>query len=899
MMTRRSLNTFMNAFTGADWTAYPFATQNRQDFDNLLRVYLDAVFFPLIEELDFAQEGHRVEFEVLDDPSTPLVYKGVVFNEMKGAMSNPLQTLAQTLDTYLFPTTTYRYNSGGDPQAIPDLTYEQLKAFHARHYHPSNAIFMTYGDMPATEHQARMEEYALQQFSHPPLFSLEKGGLREDVRVPDEQRYTQPVSAEGHYALDADEDTADKTHIVLGWLLGKSFEPREAMEARLLAGVLLDNSASPLRHALETSPLGSAPSQLCGLDDSSREATFVCGLEGSNPEHAQAVEDLVLNVLRDIAENGVPREQVEAVLHQIELAQREITGGQFPYGLQLMVKALTPALHGGDPVGVLAIDPVLEALRRDIEDPAFIQDRVRRWLLDNPHRVRLTLTPDPTLSARRAEAEGQRLAQIKARLDDEAKARIVARAVELQARQLAEPNAEILPKVGLADVPVELKIASGEALDLGIPISWYGQGTNGMVYEQVIAALPQLPEDLLDTLPLYTACLTEVGCGGRDYLETQAWQAAVTGGVSARYSVRGEVQDVQRVRGLFVLAGKALVRNHAALAELLQQTYERPRFDELPRLRELVAQLRAHEETVVTDQGHALAMSAASAGLSPSAALSHRWSGLLGIKHLKTLDDALDDEVQLVALAQRFSRIHQLLLKAPRQYLAVGENAHREAILQAMQARWDGSAIPDGGVASFSPVPAAFTAREAWATSTQVNFCAKAYATVAANHPDAAALTVLGDFLRNGFLHRAIREQGGAYGAGAGYSSDTGAFRFYSYRDPRLAETLEAFDQSVRWLLDNDHPPQAFEEAILGVISRIDRPESPAGEAISAFFETLHGRTPEQRRQFRERVLRITLEDLKRVGAAYLVPERASIAVVSDARTLNESSGLSLELRHL
>jgi Zn-dependent M16 (insulinase) family peptidase len=292
-------------------------------------------------------------------------------------------------------------------------------------------------------------------------------------------------------------------------------------------------------------------------------------------------------------------------------------------------------------------------------------------------------------------------------------------------------------------------------------------------------------------------------------------------------------------------------------------------------------------------------MSAASAGSSPSGALSHRWSGLLGIKRLKALDQALEGEAALAELAERFSRLHRLLLKAPRQHLVVGEDAHREAILASLRA--NGST--NGGVRGFSPAPVASTVREAWATNTQVSFCAKAYPTIAANHPDAAALTVLGDFLRNGFLHGAIREQGGAYGAGAGYSSDTGAFRFFSYRDPRLIETLADFDRAVSWLLDEKHAPRMLEEAILGVISRIDRPDSPAGEAISAFYETLNGRTPEQRRRFRERVLRVTLDDLDRVAAAYLVPERASIAVVSDARTLDgtlkQYPALGLTLYHL
>ena len=306
LMLRRSLNTFMNAMTASDWTAYPFASCNRKDYFNLLDVYLDAAFFPKLDELDFAQEGHRLEFAEAGNADSELVYKGVVYNEMKGAMSSPVAQLWQKLAEDLYPTTTYHYNSGGDPAHIPDLSYEQLKAFHARHYHPSNAVFFTYGDIPAAEHQQVFEARALSRFQP----------LDVDFRVPPEQRYDTPRQVHAHYPAE-DGETARRTHIVLGWLLGEITDLDKVLEANLLARVLLDNSSSPLLHALETTALGTAPSPLCGLDDSSREMAFAAGVEGSEPEHAEAVEALVFEVLEQVARDGVPQEQVEAVLHEI------------------------------------------------------------------------------------------------------------------------------------------------------------------------------------------------------------------------------------------------------------------------------------------------------------------------------------------------------------------------------------------------------------------------------------------------------------------------------------------------------------------------------------------------------------------------------------------------------
>ncbi len=869
MMTRRSLNTFMNAFTSSDWTAYPFASQNRKDFNNLLQVYLDAAFFPRLDELDFAQEGHRVEFADPDDPDSPLVYKGVVFNEMKGAMSSPVRALWDALCERLFPTTTYHWNSGGDPEAIPELTYAQLVAFHRHHYHPSNAIFMTYGDIPPEELQAEFEARALGRFAQ----------SGRQFAVGDEHRLATPLADEASYALAEEEARGDRTHVVLGWLLDRNTDPEMVLTAHLLSGVLLDNSASPLRHALETTDLGSAPSPLCGLEDGTREMVFACGVEGSRPERADAVEALVLDTLRRVAEEGVDQELIESMLHQLELSQREIGGDHFPYGLQLILNALTPAVHGAAPAAALNIDPVLEALREKIGDPGFIPGLVRRWLLDNPHRVRLVFKPDTGLEARRGTAEAARLATLRAALSDEQKRLIVERARQLEARQQQADDPAVLPRVTLDDVPPELKIAEGtQAPVAGLQADWYAQGTNGLVYQQVVLPLPDLDEQGIDCLALLASVMTELGSGGRDYRATQKLQAAVTGGLHASVSVRGRIESGERVSSAFVLAGKALNRNHAALASLLRETLETVRFDEHDHLRELVSQARLHAEQSVTDAGHALAMLAASSGLSPSAALAHRWRGLEGIRRLKALDDGLAVDGAAASLQAELETLRDGLAALPRRLLVIGEAGEHAAFRAALETTWAGAA--GDGFTPFVPPFAATRVRQAWLTSTQVSFCARAYPVVSPAHADAAALMVLGGFLRNGFLHRAIREQGGAYGGGAAYDGDSATFRFYSYRDPRLGETLADFDRALDWLRSSDHPPRALEEAILGVIARIDQPASPAGEAQRSFFSQLHGRTPEHRRAFRQAVLGVSLDDLRRVADLHLGPERASTAVV-------------------
>jgi len=886
MMIHRSLNTFMNAFTSSDWTAYPFASMNRKDFDNLLTVYLDSVFFSTLDPLDFAQEGHRLEFDTPTDPATDLVYRGVVYNEMKGAMSSPTSQLWQNLSSHLFPTTTYHYNSGGEPDQIVDLSYQDMLSFYRHHYHPSNATFATYGNIPAHEHHARFEELALKRFDR----------LEIELPVHDEKRLFSPVRVEQGYAISEQEDTAGKTHIVMGWLLGHSFDLQENLEAQLLASVLLENSASPLMRALETTDIGHAPSPMCGIEDSNREMTFVCGIEGSEPGQQGALETLIEETLARVVSEGVSEERLEAILHQLELQQREIAGDQFPYGLQLIMSAISPMIHGGDPVELLDLEPVLEKMREKIRDPGYVPDLIRRKILENPHRVTLTLRPDDKLEPRRQQAIREALARRKAALTEQETQEIIDRARALEDRQARKDDDSMLPKVDLSDVPLQLPEPECR-YDGDSSTSLYARGTNGLVYEQIIVPVPDLSQDDLVLLPYYTTLITEVGCGDLDYLGMQDRISAESGGISVSFSAKGGIDDAQNLSGYLVFSGKALARNRAELTRLLADVFNSARFDEQERIRELVAQVRTRRDQAVTGSGHSLAMGAASQGISPGAWLAFRLGGLEAIRGARVLDKSLDDPEDLATFCDSLARLHGRIRQQSRQFLLVAEDEQLEPMLDDVKELWSGQPAATGEQWRLSHRP--YQVHQAWLTSTQVNFCSRAFPTVAVDHPDAAPLSVLGGFLRNGYLHRAIREKGGAYGGGAGQDSVNGTFRFFSYRDPRLSETLDDFDQSLRWLEEENHEAQDLEESILGVIGQLDRPRSPAGAARHAFHNRLFGRTPEQRSRFRERVLAVTIADMQRVARTWLAPENASTAVVTSHDNRELAQKLGLELREL
>ncbi|WP_182406901.1 insulinase family protein [Psychrobacter sp. GP33] len=909
-MIKRSLNTFMNAMTAADWTAYPYATQNKNDYFNLLAVYLDASFFPNIHPLDFAQEGIRVELDSDDKPQ----FKGIVFNEMKGAMSGEIDQLYHAVAHHLFPTTTYHYNSGGDPADIPDLTHNELVEFHHSHYHPSNSVIMSFGNIPVAETQAKIHDDALIQF--------EVG--KKHVSRP-EQRLSAPISATDTYT--ADEVGPDQTHHVVAWLLPSIIDPKQRLALRLLEGVLVEHAGSPLRAYLDSHPLGKAPSPLLGLDDSHYEMVFYTGLRGSNPEHAEAVEQGIMDLLATVASTPIDEETIETILHQIEIDQRHIGGDSMPYGLNLMLEGFSTAIHDGNPIDVWEVDEHLLWLREQVQDKEWLPNLIKQHLLDNQHRVRLTLTPDSEKSARLAAAEQVRLDTIAMDMTSHDKDILKQQALDLAARQAAPDDLSLLPKVGLEDVPTDISFKQGTQKQIQLSgkestLFEYEAGTNGLYYYQIIVPLTddigatnsnELPaNDVINhpLLPIYLSLLSELGTDSMDAYELQAKQAAHSSGVTARVSQRTNIDSNQSISSYFVVATRALNRKPEAI-DLVKEVMEHSIFTEHDRIKEILQQRQSGWQSNLAGSGHAYAMQTASRGMSRQSQLEYVRSGLPALNALKDfLTHAATDDTQWDHLATSLMNLHQRIISLPKHALIICEAEQTEHLRDLIVNSWEDSRaakLATKDINIESNVPSEFAdltinpaldgedntpetanngetvdvADLAWLVATNVYHNASAYTVPASDHPDTAALMILAPYLRNGYLHSAIRERGGAYGGGAGYDGNACAFKFFSYRDPHCAETYAHFDASIEWLLNEPQTAEQLEEAILGIISGMDKPGSPAGEAVKACFADLHHRGIEWQRKMRAAILAVTIADLQRVAKQYLQGQKHVRAVLA------------------
>ena len=878
MMIRRSLNTFMNAFTSSDWTAYPFATLNKKDFDNLLGVYLDSSFFPNLDSLDFAQEGHRLEFKEKNNPDSEIEIKGVVYNEMKGAMSSITSQLWHGMSKHLYSSSTYKHNSGGDPENIIDLTHEDLVNFHKKHYHPSNATFFTFGKLDPEEIQKFIKANVLDSFSP----------SNDVVAVRNEERLSSPKTISDFYNPQPGDE--DNHHVVISWLLNESHNPIELLETYLMSNILLDNSASPLRKALEGSTLGTSPSPLTGLEADQKELVFAAGLEGVGANKQIEVERLIIECLESLVKDGVPKDLISSSLHQLEIRQREITGSGMPFGLQIMLNCLPACIHNDNPLEILDLDNAFDAIKENLKSENYIENLIEKNLILNKHRLNYSLIPDTEFNKKNEEKIQQKVIEKTRDLSQKDKEDIVRLANELESRQNAHDDPEILPKVTKDDRPLTRNYASPVITKTNTSSNYfYKTGTNGIIYHSMLFPCDALNQDELRVANLFTNTLTDIGLGKDSYEDIQKYQSSITGGISASFvTLPNDEGDSYKLA--LKVSSKSLEKNDLLMQDLMLKTVSESNFNESKRIKELLEFISADNEKSVIQNGHILSMSNAASQITDIAATNDLTSGLRFIHNTNKLSKLVDDKNEFELYLNTLQSIKNKVSKTPNYLFSASSldqsDLKLNTIFNAKSIDLNNQnfvGVQDGSIG--------------WITGSQVCFCAEAFPSVDSKHEDAPALTVLGTVLRNGYLHSAIREKGGAYGSGAIQDSNNEVFKFFSYRDPKCSETFEEFKNSRTWSLKNISEDQ-LEEGVLGVISSIDKPLSPYGEAMSDFTSELDNKTQEERLLFRSRVKECTLEDLVRVSEKYLFND-SKISVIAGESFTEELSKLGFEVKNI
>jgi Zn-dependent M16 (insulinase) family peptidase len=881
-MLKRSLSTFMNAFTASDWTMYPFCTQNRKDYYNLMDVYLDSCFFPDIAELSFKQEGHRLELEPVstggDQTAEQLVYKGVVYNEMKGAMSAPDQVMGRSLLNALYPDTTYSNNSGGDPAAIPSLTHDQLKAFHQRHYHPSNAYFYTYGDLPLEDHLAFIADKVLNHFE----------AIDPNTEVAPQPRWDAPKAVRYPYPLAASEDPAKRCQVALAWLMADIQDTFDVLVLVVLEQVLLGNAASPLRKALMDANLGSALSDGTGFDADNRDTMFACGLKDVQEVDGDRVEALILEVLRHQSEDGIDPQMTASAIHQIEFHRKEITNSPYPYGLKLLIGFAGSWLHGVDPQRLLDFEADLDKLKAELAAGPFLEEKLKTYFLDNPHRIRFTLYPDQEMQAKDEARVRQELDRIQATLSADAAARLKTDAAALIKLQETSEDLSVLPTLELTEIPPKVTTIQPTTAGEALPALTYEQSTSGIFYLEAAVSASGIAGELVPLVPFFCFALTKCGTRKRDYVALAGELDLYTGGVGASAHARARFDDEGACLPFVAFNGKCLARNQGRMLDLVTELLLEVDFTNLERLRQLILEYRAGLEAMVVHNGHRLAISLASRNFSETNALDERWGGVHHLKTIKALSDHLDND-GLEALSAKLKALAAALFTQTRFQLAlVGESAMLTAADTAIRSFT--AALPAGDTVPGIPLirPEGQYPYEGWTTSTAVSFVAQTRPAVRMDHADAPGLAVLAKMLRSLYLHREIREKGGAYGGFAVYNPQDGLFSMGSYRDPHVAATLSVYEQAGAFVCGDSYTDEDIKEAILQVCSEIDKPDPPGPAARKAFYRHIIGLSDAERQAFKAGLLKLDKGRVQAVARQYWSPDRTevAIAVISNAEKL-------------
>lgn len=884
-MIKRSLNTFMNAFTASDWTMYPFSTQNRKDFYNLMEVYLDAAFYPLLDEPSFRQEGCRLEIEEgSGTEGSKLVYKGIVYNEMKGAMSSPEQVLHRSILNALYPLTTYRFNSGGDPSVIPELTHDDLKKFHGRHYHPSNAYFYTYGNLPLRDTLAFIDEKALKNFNR----------IDPGTDVPYHPRWDAPITCRYCYPLAKSEDPLKKNQVCLAWLTSDITDSFEVLILVLLEHILLGNSASPLKKALIDSGLGSSLCDSAGFDPGNRDTMFVCGLKDVKEEDAKEIERIISSVLSDLSEKGIEKELIESALHQIEFHRKEVTNTPYPYGIKLLTAFAGSWLHGGDPSRILDFDADLKRLRREISEGPLFERKIREYFTDNRHRILLTLAPDQDMEQKESDRVAAELEKVFKSLTSADIDKIKNDAVSLEALQDRKENLSCLPTLEISDIPPSVQSVAESSSYGDLNVYCYEQNTGGILYFTAAAGTANLDIELVPLVPFFCFAFSKTGTSLRDYSDMARRIDAYTGGISLSANARAGFGGSGSCIPFVSFSGKCLARNTGMMFDLISELLLRHDFADLPRLRNLLLEYRAGLESMVIPGGHRLALSLASRNFSNTSALSENWNGIRQLQYIKGLTEELSDD-KLKRTAENLGLItSRILLRNNLKTALIGDSIVLKEALPHLLSTRDGFAADghDGfmlkNISTGDNPP-----REGWSTSTSVSFVAYVFDAVRLEHEDAPLLAVISKLLKSMYLHREIREKGGAYGGFSIYNSEEGLFSYASYRDPHIVNTLKVYDEAPFFIKPENIRDEDVKEAILQVCSEIDRPDPPGPAARKAFYRKIVNLTDDMRMAFKSGVLAATRDKVIEAAGRYLAVKnnRCGIAVISgkdNLKTANE-----------
>ncbi len=873
-LLKGSLHTFLNAFTYPDKTCYPVASQNIKDFYNLIDVYLDAVFYPRLTKYTFQQEGWHYELESIDGP---LTIKGVVYSEMKGVYSSPDELLNEFSMRTLFPDTIYKYDAGGDPKEIPNLTYEEFKEFHARFYHPSNAFIWFYGNDDPYE-RLRFIDHFIKDFEKKPIES----------HIKSQPFVNNPRYISKYFMTDKSRDES-KGMVTINWLLPDIPDQTLRISFMILEHILIGMPGSPLKKALIESGLGEDIAGI-GLEREIKHLFFSTGLKGVALDNMNKVEDLVFETIQRLVKDKIDPDTIEAAINTIEFRFRENNTGRFPRGLALMLRALTFWIYDGNPISAISFELDIERIKKQLnKNPYYFEDMLKQYFLDNFHRTVFLFKPDPSMKEKEEKEERKRLAKIKSKMSSSKLKQIIEDVKKLNEIQKTPDPPEALAKIPvlkLEDIDKQNKQIPFELIkNKGVDILFHDIFTNGILYIDVGLDLHCLDSKYLPYIPILGKCLLEMGTQKKDFVKLSQIIGQKTGGIKPQVFIYPIKNSKKCVAKLFLRA-KAVAEKAPYLLDILKEIIFYPKLDNKNRFLQIVLEEKAKYEKKLISLGHEILRIRLNSHFTESGWANEQVSGITYLFFLRNLikDIHTNWDLILTTLQNIYNQIFNkktfiLNITSSQKELKNNENYLNEFIdlipeINLTEKIWHTSQDSDF---------------EAFSISSKINFVGKGACLYDLGYKFHGSALVASKYLRNSFLWEKIRVQGGAYGAFCIFDRLSGTVCFLSYRDPNVVETINIFDQSSDFLKNIIMDKQELTKAIISTISDIDMPLLPDEKGFISMRYYLTNDSEESRQKMREEILSTTNDNFKYFGEILaLIKNQSAVKIMASIDIIKE-----------
>lgn len=868
-LAKGSLNTFLNAMTYPDKTVYPVASCNDKDFANLTDVYLDAVFSPNIyrNEKIFKQEGWHYELESADDDIT---LNGVVYSEMKGVFSSPDDMLDRYVFNSLFPQTCYGVESGGDPDFIPELTYEGFLEFHKRYYHPSNSYIYLYGDMDFEERLSYIDEEYLSKYDY----------LEIDSSIKDQKPFSDVVKQVYEYPVTEDESIEDNTYLSYNTVIDTSLNRENYIAFQILDYALLSAPGAVLKQALLDRKIGKDIDST--FENGIKQPYFSIVSRCANDNQIDEFIACIREVLSDVVKNGIDRKALLAGLNVFEFRYREADFGQYPKGLMYGLQALDSWLYD-ESKPFLHIEELdtFDFLRKQV-DTGYFEELISKYLLDNTHASVVVLSPKRGLLEKKEEELSQKLSQLKQSLSENELNELVqktAKLKEYQQKEDSEEDLKCIPLLEISDIDKKAEDFVYKENEVeGKVVLTHDVFTNGIGYLNIAFSADKVPEDKLSYIGILKACLGQVNTKNHTYADLANDIFLNSGGIYPGGGTYTNVNDRNLYKNYFEFSAKVMYDKLGFAFDIIEEIIYTSDFSDKKRMREIICMIKSRLSQNMMSSGHSVAVMRASADLSPSGKINEYMSGIEFFRVIEALEADFDNKAD--ELIENLRLVSKMIFNKESLELIdyTSESKELENIKMCSAKFIKGCPESDFATAKLN-----FERKQqsqVYTTSGQVCYAAKAGIYADENHKYNGALNVLKTILGYDYLWNNIRVLGGAYGAFSMFSR-AGIAAFVSYRDPNLKKTLEIYDKAAGYLDGFTASDRDMTKYIIGTVSNLDIPLTPAAKGSRSRTAYIVGDTYENIQRERDEVLNATEKDIRKLSEyiANMLKE-ASVCVV-------------------